>query len=99
MPKTFRQWIFAKPLEKDAIQAEQFALREMPIPELRPDQALLSYGAAAALYAERIELPAQAGSLRRAFGISETVEAVLRARNIKSEAWIVDAFYHQRLEA
>jgi NADPH-dependent curcumin reductase CurA len=37
--------------------------------------------------------------LRRAFGISENVEAVLKKRNIKSECWIVDAFYHERLRA
>lgn len=38
-------------------------------------------------------------SLRRTFGISETVETILKQRNIKSDAWIVDAFYHERLRA
>jgi len=37
--------------------------------------------------------------LRRAFGISETIEKILQERNIRSEAWIVDAFYHERLQA
>jgi NADPH-dependent curcumin reductase CurA len=32
-------------------------------------------------------------------GITDAMEKRLRERNIKSEAWIVDAFYHERLEA
>jgi NADPH-dependent curcumin reductase CurA len=38
-------------------------------------------------------------TLRQAFGISDTVEATLAAKNIRAEAWIVDAFYHERLTA
>lgn len=33
------------------------------------------------------------------FGISDEVEALLKERHIKSEYWIVDAFYHERLKA
>src|SRR6202012_998599 len=61
---------------------------------------LLSYGSAAAFYAERFDAPAQQRpSLRRSFGISEKIDAVLKERNIKSECWIVDEFYHERLKA
>jgi NADPH-dependent curcumin reductase CurA len=74
-------------------------LTEIVMRLMNRNARLLAYGAAAALYAERIEPLARGGSLRRAFGISETVEAVLKARNIKSEAWIVDEFYDQRLAA
>ena len=37
--------------------------------------------------------------LRRRFGISDAVETILKERNVKIEAWIVDAFYHERLKA
>jgi len=60
---------------------------------------LLSYGSAAAFYADRIDAPMQRPTLRRMFGISDEVETILKKRNIKSEAWIVDAFYHERLKA
>lgn len=38
-------------------------------------------------------------TLRWMVGITEGIEEVLRQRKIKSEAWIVDAFYHEQLEA
>jgi NADPH-dependent curcumin reductase CurA len=60
---------------------------------------LFSYGGAAAYYADKLDAPQQRPSLRRAFGISETIETVLKQRNIKSECWIVDQFYHERLRA
>jgi NADPH-dependent curcumin reductase CurA len=60
---------------------------------------LFSYGGAASFYADRLDMSGQPGSLREAFGISKAVEATLKARNIKSEAWIVDEFYHERLKA
>src|SRR5713101_4657507 len=41
MPKTYRKWIYAKPMVDDALGPEQFALRELPIPELQQDQALV----------------------------------------------------------
>jgi NADPH-dependent curcumin reductase CurA len=49
------------------------------------------------LYADT--LSRERPSLRRMFGISEAVETLLQQRNIKSEAWIVDSFYHERLKA
>jgi len=66
---------------------------------MNQNSRLFSYGGAAAYYADKLDAPRQRPSLRRAFGISETIEAVLKQRNIKSECWIVDAFYHERLKA
>lgn len=60
---------------------------------------LLSYGSAAAAYAGDAGAPARKPSLRETFGIDASVERVLRERNIKSSAWTVDAFYHDRLLA
>lgn len=75
------------------------ALTETVTAQMNQNSRLLSYGAAAAFYADRLDAPQQRPSLRRAFGISETIETVLKQRNIKSQAWIVDAFYHERLTA
>jgi NADPH-dependent curcumin reductase CurA len=75
------------------------ALTESVIALMNQNSRLLSYGSAAAFYAEKLDAPQQRASLRRRFGISETVETVLKKRNIKSEAWIVDEFYHERLKA
>jgi NADPH-dependent curcumin reductase CurA len=51
-------------------------------------------------YAERLDAgPGARPTLRRAFGLTDGIEARLKERNIKSEAWIVDAFYHERLKA
>src|SRR5260370_9171247 len=41
MPRTYRQWIFARPMVNDALGLEQFELRELPIPELEQGQALV----------------------------------------------------------
>jgi NADPH-dependent curcumin reductase len=61
---------------------------------------LFSYGSAAASYSERIGLPpTRKPTMRETFGIDTPVEQVLRERNIKSGAWTVDAFYHERLRA
>ncbi len=35
MPKSYRQWVFAKPMHEDVLGPEQFALREHPIPNSR----------------------------------------------------------------
>ena len=76
------------------------ALTEMVTAIMNQNGRLFSYGSAAALYADAVgELKRERPSLRRTFGISETVETILKQRNIKSEAWIVDAFYHERLKA
>jgi NADPH-dependent curcumin reductase CurA len=76
------------------------ALTETVTAIMNRNGRLFSYGGAAAFYADKLNAPPQQRpSIRRAFGISETVETILTQRNIKSEAWIVDAFYHERLQA
>jgi len=60
---------------------------------------LFAYGSAAAFYADRINAPKERPTLRQMFGISAEIEAMLKERHIKSETWIVDAFYHERLQA
>lgn len=60
---------------------------------------LLSYGSAAAFYAETFDAPGERPSFRRMFGISDAIEARLKQKNIKCEAWIVNQFYHERLRA
>lgn len=66
---------------------------------MNQNSRLFSYGSAAALYADRLDSPPAQVSLRQRFGISEAVENILKQRNIKSEVWIVDALYHERLKA
>jgi NADPH-dependent curcumin reductase CurA len=63
------------------------------------DGRLFSYGSAAAYYDDQQHAAQRHGSLRRAFGISDEVEKILKARHIKSVAWIVDEFYQERLRA
>jgi NADPH-dependent curcumin reductase CurA len=75
------------------------ALTETVTAIMNQNSRLLSYGSAAAYYADKLDVPQQRPSLRRAFGISEKIETILKKRNIKSEAWIVDEFYHERLKA
>ena len=60
---------------------------------------LLSYGSAAAFYAETFDVPKERPSFRRMFGISDAIETRLKEKNIKCEAWIVNEFYHERLKA
>ncbi len=60
---------------------------------------LFSYGMTSAFYASRLNRPTGKRPLRQTFGISEDVETLLTQRNIRSECWIVDSFYDQRLAA
>jgi len=73
------------------------ALTQTVMPLVNDHGRLFSYGGAAGLYADT--LSHERPPLRRTFGISDAVETLLQQRNIKSEAWIVDSFYHERLEA
>ncbi|MGE0828367.1 MAG: zinc-binding dehydrogenase [Hyphomonadaceae bacterium] len=59
---------------------------------------LFAYGSAAEFYGDATDAPAPS-NLRERFGISESIERTLKDRNIKSEAWIVDEFYHERPRA
>jgi NADPH-dependent curcumin reductase CurA len=60
---------------------------------------LFSYGMTSSFYASRLNRPTGKRPLRQTFGISDEVESLLAARNIRSECWIVDSFYDQRLAA
>ena len=60
---------------------------------------MLSYGAAAALYTDKFGSLEPNATQRQKLGITDEIEAILAKRNIRSEAWIVDAFYHERLKA
>jgi NADPH-dependent curcumin reductase CurA len=75
-------------------------LTELVVGAMNKHSRLLSYGAAAASYAENIapENTSQS-SLKKHYGISEAVERVLEERHIKSDAWTVDTFYNERLSA
>lgn len=75
------------------------ALTETVTGLIKQNGRLFSYGRAAEFYAETLDAPRSRGSLRRAFGISDRVEDLIKQRNIKAEAWTVDAFYHERLKA
>ncbi|MDP9651046.1 zinc-binding dehydrogenase [Paraburkholderia caledonica] len=61
---------------------------------------LFSYGSAAASYSPNPEgEPAVRPTMRETFGISREIERLLRDRHIKSGAWTVDTFYHDRIQA
>jgi NADPH-dependent curcumin reductase CurA len=81
------------------------SLTETVAPLINKNGRLFAYGGAGAYYADQVPKqqqvtsPQQTVSLRHAFGISEKVETILRENNIRSECWIVDAFYHERLVA
>jgi NADPH-dependent curcumin reductase CurA len=76
------------------------ALTETVVTNMNQNGRLFSYGSAATFYADTLNAASrERPTLRRTFGISERVEAVLKRRNIKSEVWMVDAFYHERLKA
>jgi len=75
------------------------ALTEAVVGLMNRNARMVSYGAAASLYAEKLDSSAGPATLRQMVGITDEIEKILRERNIKSEAWIVDAFYHERLRA
>ena len=41
MPNTTRQWIYARPLDKDKLGPQHFELREVALPELKDGEALV----------------------------------------------------------
>jgi NADPH-dependent curcumin reductase CurA len=61
---------------------------------------LFSYGSAAASYAgNTVAESSQHQTLREKFGISASVEQLIRDKSLRSDAWTVDRFYHERLAA
>jgi NADPH-dependent curcumin reductase CurA len=75
------------------------SLTETVVAQINRNGRLFSYGGAAAYYAQTLSTPRERPNLRQMFGISPAIETMLKARNIKSEAWIVDEFYHERWKA
>jgi NADPH-dependent curcumin reductase CurA len=75
------------------------SLTKTVVPLMNRDGRLFAYGSAAAFYGDRITTPKERPTLRQMFGISAEIEAMLKERHIKSETWIVDSFYHERLKA
>ena len=60
---------------------------------------LFAYGGSADFYAREITAPPRGQTMRTMFGVTDEIEALLKAKDARAEAWIVDAFYHERLEA
>jgi NADPH-dependent curcumin reductase CurA len=60
---------------------------------------IFAFGCAGSFYGNDINVPQQRLTLRQAFGISDEVEIIMASRGLRAEAWIVDAFYHERLAA
>jgi NADPH-dependent curcumin reductase len=60
---------------------------------------VFSYGTAGSFYGATIEKPDASQSMRERFGISGEIETILRDRKVRIESWIVDRFYHRRIEA
>jgi NADPH-dependent curcumin reductase len=60
---------------------------------------VFSYGTAGSFYSGKIEKPDSSLSMRQRFGITTEIDNAFGARNVRVESWIVDRFYHQRIEA
>jgi len=75
-------------------------MTECLVGQLKPQGRLFSYGSAASFYREVLDTTPRPGRpLREAFGLTAALEEVVRTRGIDVQAWIVDKFYDQRLEA
>lgn len=74
-------------------------LTEVAVETMNPNGRLLAYGSASLFYGDDVPASLQGKTFRQMVGITDEIEDILRSRNIKSEAWIVDAFYHERLAA
>lgn len=58
---------------------------------------ILSYGTASSFYSEGASHGKR--TRKEVCGITPTVEAITAERGVTSELWVVDSFYHERLEA
>jgi NADPH-dependent curcumin reductase CurA len=72
------------------------AFTETVTSRMNQNGRLFAYGGAAAAYAGQ---PFVQRSRREMYGLSEKVDALLKARNIKSPVWLVSTFYTERLKA
>jgi NADPH-dependent curcumin reductase CurA len=82
------------------------SLTETVLEQIKPNGRLFSYGGVVAFYADELMPESQAFiirnqpfNIRKSFGISEKVEALLQQKNIKTEAFRLHVFYHERLKA
>jgi NADPH-dependent curcumin reductase CurA len=81
-------------------------LTETVVKQIKPNGRLFSYGGVVAFYADELMPESQAFiirnqpfNIRKSFGISDTVEALLKQKNIQTEAFRLHVFYHERLKA
>ena len=75
------------------------SLTETVVEEINPNGRLFAYGGAAAMYEDRFGAEREGSDIRKFFGISDKVEAVLKGNNIKADAFMGHLFYHERLKA
>ena len=64
---------------------------------MKPNSRYLSYGTSAAFYDDKPGTTAQQSA--RIFGMTDSVFKIIQERNIKLEAWQVQAHYQDRIEA
>ena len=75
------------------------ALTHTVVKQMKENGRVFAYGSAATYYwDEPVPVPNPFIPLRF-FGITEELEAVLKRKNVRVEAWLVDAFYHDRQRA
>jgi NADPH-dependent curcumin reductase CurA len=82
------------------------ALTETVVKQIKRNGRLFSYGGVVAFYADELMPESQAFiirnqpfNIRKSFGISDKVEALLQQKNIKTEAFRLHEFYDERLKA
>jgi NADPH-dependent curcumin reductase CurA len=82
------------------------SLTETVVEQIRPGGRLFSYGGVVAFYADEsmpesqpFNVRNQAFDIRKSFGLSDKVEALLEQKNFKTEAFRLHVFYDDRLKA
>jgi NADPH-dependent curcumin reductase CurA len=82
------------------------SLTETVAEQIKPSGRLFSYGGVVAFYAddtmpesEPFDIRNQTFNIRKSFGISDKVEALLKLKNLKTEAFRLHVFYDERLKA
>ncbi|HEY1657389.1 MAG TPA: NADP-dependent oxidoreductase [Candidatus Sulfotelmatobacter sp.] len=75
------------------------SLTETVVEQINSNGRLFAYGAAAAFYSDRLGAESESANIRKFFGISDKVEAILKQKNIKADAFMGHLFYHERLKA
>jgi NADPH-dependent curcumin reductase CurA len=82
------------------------SLTETVVEQIKPGGRLFSYGGVVAFYADEsmpesqpFNIRNQAFDIRKSFGISDKVEALLKQKNVRTEAFRLHVFYDDRLKA